>query len=476
MSEVGAGEGVGDWDFMDDQIHTPEHWSDVGAMRTRVSLLEQQLQLLQTQMSTVTGQLTHMASAMQQLDMQFTIQRQQQQEDVVKIMAAQAMTLGNLSQRKARPGPRERQKLREEKVRSEPEETSTGDCVATPLGNALPESCCGAPAASESPRPAPESLADRICPVAPAREEAPKGTAVGCHLLLQDQPSPGSSSRVGHWTYRCLAFVAWLVYLQSGIVHPEFSSDVFILEEPDDVASAQGFRDLGHLRLSMSDCAGAEKMFARAQELANRSMSSDDVRSLKLERGFALVCSQSYQDGAELLSQVLVEGGLLASSPAYLANALGYAYFRLRDFHKAKEVLETVVQTNPQNPLLWNNLGAASISLGDVTTADDALYYAFSQTSKLGSSSEYYTQLVSNNIHAFRKRSSGEEGPSPAMELFNCMEKELKSKVSSTSPAEFKKTYEKIGASYTGEPAYSETLLASRQATLAVEREYLLCP
>merc|ERR1712054_81303 len=96
------------------------------------------------------------------------------------------------------------------------------------------------------------------------------------------------------------------------------------------------------------------------------------------------------------------------SSPAYVVNALGYAYFRMRDFRKAKEILESLVQTNPQNPLLWNNLGAASISLGDTTTADDALYYAISQTQKLkGSSGEYYTQIVSNNIHSFRKRTAG---------------------------------------------------------------------
>jgi len=246
-----------------------------------------------------------------------------------------------------------------------------------------------------------------------------------------------------------------------------FSNDAFA-----DESDAETFRELGHLRLSMSDCAGAEIMFALA---ANSSTNAKKARALSLERGFALVCSQRFQDGAELLSQGMLEGGLLSSSPAYLVNALAYAYFRLREFHKAKEVLESVVQANPQNPLLWNNLGAASMSLGDITTADDALYYAISQTSKLqGSSSAYYTQLVSNNIHAFRKRSMGEDGPAPAMELFNCIEKELRSKVSSASQDEFKKIYAK--AHVTDEPGGTENLLASRQAALALEREYLLCP
>lgn len=252
------------------------------------------------------------------------------------------------------------------------------------------------------------------------------------------------------------------------------------MSDNDALDTAKKMRELGHLRLTISDCKGADRLFERAEAaLANSSLllTIEERQALQTDRGFALVCSERFRDGAEMFKTIATDTELLRSTPAYILNALGYAYFRLREYSRAKSLFEMLVQSNPENPLLWNNLGAASISMGDITTADDALYYALSQARKLsGPSSGYYTQVVSNNIHSLRTRSQGSEWIGPHMEMFNCMETQLKSMVTSTPVDTLEKKYSNIIGSDADEHVPSSALTDSRNSALSMTRERLLCP
>lgn len=325
------------------------------------------------------------------------------------------------------------------------------------------------------------------------REIVEADTATAVFAFRPEKLPSNTSSPSRRWLFLfCLAFscAAYMVQCSKIMLTSlyaaeamQIASEVTAAEELGDTDAldmAKKMRELGHLRLTMSDCQGADRLFERAEAaLANRSLllTIEERQALQSDRGFALVCSERFRDGAEMLKKVATNTELLQSTPAYIANALGYAYFRLRDYGRAKSIFETLVQSNPENPLLWNNLGAASISLGDITTADDALYYALSQARKLaGPSSGYYAQVVSNNIHSLRTRSQGRESPGPHMEIFNCMEPQLKSMVTSTPVDVLEKKYSNLMRSDADEHLSVSVLTDSRKSALSMTRERLLCP
>eukprot|EP00931_Biecheleriopsis_adriatica_P073666 TRINITY_DN47908_c0_g1_i1.p1 TRINITY_DN47908_c0_g1~~TRINITY_DN47908_c0_g1_i1.p1 ORF type:complete len:541 (-),score=123.09 TRINITY_DN47908_c0_g1_i1:27-1442(-) len=471
-----------------------------------------------------------MVQGMQQLELQMAVQKQQQQEDLVKIMAAQAMTLGNLTvsqagpaqRSKARPGPRERQRQREEQQRHEQVAQSPQQLLLPPQPQHQQQHC--APASKE----AIESLESqrRNAEEVQQQQDYQKGMVQehcqkSCDGDRNTKPLPRVQEKYDAdlqrrrlpWPWHFWLFVvpAWMAYLWPRPANSALWDDVSVEvphlltpQPPEDfrvalsnssntmVAEAGGeealvtarkMRELGHMRLSLSDCAGAEHLFSKAQAMLTKNSllaKGSDNTKLELDRGFALVCSQQFAEGAYVLKQALFEGTSLQDAPAHVVNALSYAYFRTRDYQRSKEILEQLVKVNPENPLLWNNLGVVSLSVGDITTADDALYYAMNQARRLkGSSSGYYMQLVSNNIHALRTQTQGETGPALVMEIFNCMVTEVSSTVSSTPPHEFQKMYAGLGSDgSTGASGAldSADLAVSRQAVLAIDRELLLCP
>eukprot|EP00930_Biecheleria_cincta_P028563 TRINITY_DN19934_c0_g1_i1.p1 TRINITY_DN19934_c0_g1~~TRINITY_DN19934_c0_g1_i1.p1 ORF type:complete len:591 (-),score=123.43 TRINITY_DN19934_c0_g1_i1:231-2003(-) len=585
MDDMSDGPGE---DCLERQVHTPEHWSDVGPLRARIGLLEQQLQLMQGQLAGVTGQLAQLGYGVQQLDLQMTLQKQQHQDDMVKMMAAQAMTLSNLSQAptshapraKARPGPRERQRIRQEEQqmqalleqapassssqegplllmgedwrndiyrnsgdhipvsfsacalnlneqnRSEqgpafmPEDENilTSDSavfISTPLTsstdarqssvsmNDSSTSCAEAAQAKwASPDAAEYQTALESSPEPPQKAVAIIGktvlaeeeSATAVFTFREEKVCSTTSSPFRRWlcllgiAISCVAYMMQCSEVMLSSLHAEetahagLESSGFDFSDKDALGMAKKMRELGHLHLTMSDCKGADRLFERAETiLANSSqlLTIEERQALQRDRGFALVCSERFHDGAEMLKAIATNTELLRTTPAYILNALGYAYFRLREYGRAKSIFETLVQSNPENPLLWNNLGAASISIGDITTADDALYYALSQARKLsGPSSGYYTQVVSNNIHSLRTRSQsqGSEWIGPHMEIFNCMETQLKSMVTSTPVGLLEKKYSNIMGSDADEHVPTSALADAQNSALSMTRERLLCP
>ena len=120
--------------------------------------------------------------------------------------------------------------------------------------------------------------------------------------------------------------------------------------------------------------------------------------SLLVERGFALICSHRFDDGKAMLqgcvtghwlriSRVLrglkrlftafrelfdafdmlltcfwkaLEGQLKCS--AHQLNALGYAFWKLKEFGKAAALFKMALDAEPANAIIWNNLGAALVA------------------------------------------------------------------------------------------------------------------
>lgn len=489
---------MGDWEQVDPpEVSTPEHWSDVGLLSARTGLLEQQLQATQAQLSQMAAQLAtvaQMSHNLQHLEMQLVLQRQQHQEDMVKLMAAQAVSLSNLTpstRSKARPGPRERQKLREERRAQEVGESQLQ--VATSSASTLE------PEASELSLPAaPESEAPSQPGSAAEAPEPPEVKKAG----------PARSSQRWSGVSWCAVIFAWSLYLAGDMWSPLTwgmieDGQIADTTADEDLAgsrnlaqnAASRLRELGHLQLSVSDCHGAAKLFARAEVLlGNNSAPVSQLLELRRERGFALVCAQHFSEGAALLREALLESMQTSSpihlpmltedqleepvaGPVHLMNALSFAYFYLGEFSLAKGVLERAVKLYPENPLIWNNLGAVHLALGDTSRAGKTLHAALARARKLtGDHTSYYQQLVSNNIHMQRRHSDGDTSELPLLEIFNCMVTEVSEMVVSTPPAQLTRQYQSLSADAAEAGVDASAVVESSKAVLSMERETVLCP
>jgi hypothetical protein len=487
----------------------------------RVSLLEHQLPLIHQQMSDITQTLADLGNGVQQLNLQFTMQRQQQHEEMLRLMTAQGVTLfmqppnacpvaaSAAPPKKIRPGPRERLRLRQAQGQPEPEwheVQELGEPSQAPLGEPEPEQVstsstelvredatqdCNASAMSElsgvpsveySTEPSmqvsrvstPETFAelateDSFCHAA----DPPLKTSSDVFDLFSMSPAPRCRCSAVAVPFLLPLFGAFAFLSMSvAVLLGGFGANEAVLDfSPEnrqlsvtagnnavaiDAVSLRRMRELGHLHLTVSDCEGAERWFTKAlgwletapkTTTANLSAFTRERFRVELigDRGFALVCALRFRDGAEVLKQAL--GLIGGASPPHLANALGYAHFRLAEYDLAKEVFKAAVQTShgKQNPILWSNLGAASMSSGDILTADDALYYAMSGAGKLKATSDgYYNSVVVNNIRVLERRTAGQHDGQPMVELFNCLAHEFSSMVKSTGEEQFQLGFEKM--------------------------------
>eukprot|EP00933_Yihiella_yeosuensis_P037028 TRINITY_DN3086_c3_g1_i1.p1 TRINITY_DN3086_c3_g1~~TRINITY_DN3086_c3_g1_i1.p1 ORF type:complete len:719 (-),score=143.52 TRINITY_DN3086_c3_g1_i1:212-2368(-) len=706
---------------VNDGCSTPEHWSDVGAVRTRVALVEQQLEMLQRQVSDMSSYFAQMNQQFQHLDLQMTMQRQQHQEDIVKIMAAQAMTLSNFSatnsqlayqaaatsypspcpapKPKVRPGPRERQKLREAKAAAAEAwaEEQQEDEAATDVPETLPAvtavtataatataaisvtattavtgttatATAASPLQNESEAITSGSTNATVCtttgtsascdatPVShagsdessnnnsnnnndsnnnsnshPAADIDDGKIASGCNwkvgttvevrnadeqvwqlgtvasieptltVIAEDdmmafryeqvrpltdcfdigadvevrneddhswergtiasknpvtvftgnnavaleykqvkritevasteqsskilantthEPESGRSSSEKFAFLRTFGcFIALLVTFSSFRHSPDMSlsnleaarqwaqsedssarqEDNNFRRVPGDQLTVQRMRELGHLRLSLSDCEGADRWFTLAiSELDSRNrghgnnnstnanadsvLSAVDLKErseILAEAGFAQICDLRFLQGSESLNEAFALKSDFGGEPPHLINALGYAYFKVKDYARAHEIFGGMTNTYPENPLLWNNLGSALSLRGQYSDAEAALYNALWYAEKLSSHSRlHYKQVISNNIHILKNLMAGKTSMAPSVELFNCMASQVSSLVTSTRQEEFQKTFEDLSLSLPADverPDVSD-LMNARSTVLGLERDFLLCP
>lgn len=251
-------------------------------------------------------------------------------------------------------------------------------------------------------------------------------------------------------------------------------------------AVVQRMRELGHLRLSTSDCEDAERWFARAtsqleRDAANRSLEvafnrtqleNLDHAALLGDHGFALVCAGRYADGIAILKSALQHAALPASQP-HLLNALGVALFQQREYDAAEEAFLAAVRANPMNPLQWSNVASASILVGDRTTAQNALEQALRLVTHLGQASRgYYEQVISNNIHVLQGHVAEAW---PTVEIFYCAPKQVSALASAKSPQELQQTFQEAVAESAEGPVDVPVLADAREAVMALHPEPVVC-
>jgi len=587
----------------------------------------------------VTLQMAQMGQGMQQLEMTVAMHKQQHQEDFVKIMAAQAMTLSNLSlgqqqqqhqqpvtlpvasKKGARPGPRERQRMRqaamdEALVRESADEFDGQSCVGTGHDSSSNSSVAGQNAKGDERSCSwnAERLAktdiplqttaqnSRTCAPSQFFERDRSRRIEEDELLRVEEDIKRSRSSIssgatqdaslpslGHffWMVTFLIMlplsITWVSSGTAGAVKDlgnasplhvnHFTSmmslapsPVLLLDNDEDVVNAsvlladrteqsvpskqqlseggveskrqtaERMRELGHLRLAVSDCAGAAVWFRKALTLldeADRSLllrgsaapspgqtragnttaalvvvdsakpTWHDRQAVLGDHGFALVCAQRYAAGLDALQEALRLRGQNRDGPAspHLSNAQGVAYFQAGQYDRAKEVFASIAAKFPQNPILWNNLGAASVLSGEFEAAEKAMYQALDATSELQHSSvAYYRQLVSNNVHILRHRSSRRakdvgvvdaEGDllaaasQPVVELFNCVAADVASIAAASNTKDFAQRFERLRDTRDdsgprgseSENLVSPDVLAGAQSSvLSAEREPLFCP
>ncbi|CAK9015709.1 unnamed protein product [Durusdinium trenchii] len=464
-------------DAMEDSgpgMATPEHWSDVGPLRGRLGVVEQQLQAVQGQVSALGSQMAVMGQSLRQVEIQLMLQRQQH-EDLMKLLVSQATS----GAKKARPGPRERQRLREanQSVVHTPEMFTASEPDAPSTCPAHPESEPVEPL--EPLEPVPEQVPEPVAPVAvpavrpisssPDHGEMAKPVAGGAR----------SAHRRMSW---CFVTLMWLLYLIRDVQWPE-QSLTDITEEAFDpelnaeltsnpwearTEDARRLRELGHLRLSVSDCVGAVNLFAQAEHLANRSLGLEESRALRQDHGFALACALRFREAVDVLQEDAME------LPVHLLNALGFAHFHLTEVVEAAYYWQQALQLAPENPVLWNNLGAAQVLLG--RPAEAALMTAQELAQQLSTGTTYYLQLISSNLHTQRSHRGGLR-----VEIYNCVASDISAMISGTpavklqQPLDRSRQYKHLemdGALGVDASSVGETL----QAVLSTQGEHLLCP
>jgi len=195
---------------------------------------------------------------------------------------------------------------------------------------------------------------------------------------------------------------------------------------PDASAAVQRMRGHGLAKLGVSDCWEAEWYFSGALKLIEaqgNETHAANLERLQGERGFSLVCSQRFEEGAVQLEQQLHAGGGLRKGPPHLVNALGYARFRLEDYDGAVVAFEAGIVADPANPILWNNLAAANMVRGEIRAADDALFHAVVQAEPEASEvhfhmEEYHRLLFLSNVQNLASRAGGQAAELPGVELW----------------------------------------------------------
>lgn len=202
-------------------------------------------------------------------------------------------------------------------------------------------------------------------------------------------------------------------------------------------ATASRLEAHGLERLKGSDCFKAAWYFSSALGLVKEQMDelggavTEELVSQRMNllgnRGFALVCAQRFQEGLELLEEQREVRALRpeAGVPAYLLNAQGFALFKLQGYAQAVEAFSAGVAAEPDNPILWSNLGAAQMVLGDLQAADDALFQAAELLDPKKRESEapavdaHHQAMFGFNVEILRQKASGAEVDTlPAVELW----------------------------------------------------------
>jgi len=455
-------------DAMDDSgapgVSTPEHWSDVGPLSSRLGLVEQQVQSVQVHLSSLSSQMAVMGQSLQQVELQLRMQ-QKQHEDVMKILVHRLAVAPQDSvapPRKARPGPRERQRLREAEAAAKP--------LVKPELEEEPEVLSSqAPLAPETAQQAPQAV---------EMQHAPQADK----LLLESSKGRLCSLWPNHGHGRMSWFAVillWFLYLatrETALPSLDLEEDLDIAPQPWGARTqdARRLRELGHLQLSVSDCQGAAQLFAKSQEMGNSTLHPEELGALRLDLGFALVCAQRFREAIHLLSQAE-----RMELPVHLLNALGFAHFHLSEVAQASEWWHQALTQAPQNPVLWNNLGAARLLLGDAPGASEALLVALRHAEQLTTATgRYYLQLVSNNIHTQRNFETGQH-QSPYqlhVEIFHCVASDISMMVSGTSARELQQQYKQVKMDAAAEGVDVSLVEETRKAVLASEREELLCP
>ncbi|CAJ1446264.1 unnamed protein product, partial [Effrenium voratum] len=145
-------------------------------------------------------------------------------------------------------------------------------------------------------------------------------------------------------------------------------------------------RRLGLQNLRRSDCFQAAYYFGRALDLLPQVLADEaELRKGELQllgdQAFALICSKRFAEGAKLLEGCAGE----TDCSSHLLNALGYAQFMQQDYTRAAETFQLGTSADPQNPIIWSNLGAAQMELWHLDAADEALFKAadLSQSNEL---------------------------------------------------------------------------------------------
>jgi len=185
-----------------------------------------------------------------------------------------------------------------------------------------------------------------------------------------------------------------------------------------------GIRSEGHVRLKLSNCMEAEWWFSTALNLLSIDGNLSDADAyrnhIQGERGFALVCSQRFEEGANELSQHLLGLGDQMHGVPHLLNALGYAYFQTQDFVKAADLFQLGVQADKDNPVLWSNLAAAKMVSGDFQMADDALAHAQDSVANINAHQDHHMDLIRSNVQVLFALANNESLPfMPLVELWN---------------------------------------------------------
>jgi len=252
-------------------------------------------------------------------------------------------------------------------------------------------------------------------------------------------------------------------------------------------------RELGHLRLSMSDCGGAVGWFTKAlaqmviegggQDGESDSLTSPNLSQIESaeyaallgDRGFALVCARRFQKGADDLNYV-VHGSDRWAVPPHQVNALGYALFHIGNYTRAQTVFNELVLVHHGNPLLWNNFAAASMMAGDTYQAGTAIRQAMLITNSMSPpGKDYYLQDLSNNYHILHEHPSA-RGLLPLVELFNCMPLDLSTLAATKDPSEFQDTFVEVAAIGEEERFDPPQLMQARASVLALEPDPRFCP
>lgn len=163
-------------------------------------------------------------------------------------------------------------------------------------------------------------------------------------------------------------------------------------------------RRLGHESLKRSDCYQAAHYFNLSREqLHKKEANVTEVLglqfSLSQDHAFALICSRRFQEGIALLEGCLTS---TLKCDSKLLNALGYAFFQLEDFETAARVFQMGLSEDPENPIIWNNLGAARMDLGDLEAADFALDKAAAIAEKI--QENHPRQLTIANVQELTHR------------------------------------------------------------------------